>query len=98
MFHILWQFETTDVQLPEFAAAYGPTGPWAEFFRGAAGYLGTELFERSVEPPRFLTVDHWTSRDAYEAFRRARATEYATLDAACEGLTTAERFLTAWED
>jgi len=98
VFHILWQFETSYSRLPDFAAACGPEGPWADFFRGAPGYLGTELFQRSLGPPCFLTVDHWESRAAYETFRRERATEYAALDAACEGLTTTERFLTAWED
>ena len=98
MFHILWQFETSDSQRPDFTTAYGPSGPWAEFFRDAPGYLGTELFQRCLEPPCFLTVDHWESRAVYEAFRRERAAEYAALDAACEGLTTTERFLTAWED
>jgi heme-degrading monooxygenase HmoA len=98
VFHILWQFETTDARRPDFTAAYGPAGPWAAFFRGAPGYLGTELFHRSADPPCYLTIDHWASRAVYETFRRARATEYAALDAACGNLTTTERFLAAWED
>jgi heme-degrading monooxygenase HmoA len=98
VFHILWQFETSDERAPEFAAAYGHEGPWTEFFRRAPGYLGTELFRRSLGSPCFLTVDHWESRTAYETFRRERATDYASLDQACEALTTSERFLTAWED
>ena len=65
---------------------------------GAPGYLGTDLFARTSAPPCFLTLDRWETRAAYEAFRRDRAAEYSALDAACEGLTTAERFLSAWED
>ena len=49
-------------------------------------------------PLCFLTLDRWESRAAYEAFHRERGPEYSALDAACEGLTTSERFLTAWED
>lgn len=97
MFHILWQFDTTDDLAPGFAEAYGPAGPWVAFFRQADGYRGTDLFERAITPPCFLTLDRWETRAAYEAFRRERAAEYTALDAACEGLTTRERFLTAWE-
>jgi heme-degrading monooxygenase HmoA len=97
VFHILWQFDTTGEQAAAFAEAYGPDGPWVAFFRQAEGYRGTELFERTVEPHRFLTLDRWETRAAYEAFRRERATEYAALDAACEALTIRELFLAAWE-
>ena len=37
MFQILWQFDATDEQVDAFAEAYGPTGPWATFFRQAPG-------------------------------------------------------------
>jgi heme-degrading monooxygenase HmoA len=98
MFQILWQFDTTAEQAPAFAEVYGSDGPWVAFFRQAQGYRGTDLFRRTVEPYSFLTLDHWDTRAAYEAFRRERATEYAALDAACEGLTVRELFLTAWGD
>lgn len=97
MFQILWQFETTHEQDAAFAEAYGPDGPWVAFFREAPGFLGTELFRRSVAPPCFLTLDRWKTRAAYEAFRRERAVEYSALDAACEALTVRETFLSAWE-
>ena len=97
MFQILWQFDTTDEQVARFVEAYGPEGPWVVFFRQASGFLGTELFHRSVAPPCFLTLDRWETRAAYETFRRERAVEYSALDAACEGLTVREVFLSAWE-
>ncbi len=98
MFQILWEFETTGEHADAFAEAYGPAGPWVRFFEPAEGYLGTELFRRTVSPPCFLTLDRWETRAAYETFRRERAAEYTALDAACEGLTVRERFLAAWED
>ena len=98
LFRILWEFETSDDLAARFIEAYGPTGVWVTFFRQAPGYLGTDLFTRSSAPPCFLTLDRWETRAAYEAFHRDRAAEYSALDAACEGLTTGERFLTAWED
>ena len=97
MFQILWQFDATDEQVDAFAEANGPTGPWATFFRNAPGFLGTDLFRRTEAPACFLTLDRWETRAAYEVFRRERAVEYAALDAACEGLTVRESFLSAWE-
>lgn len=97
MFYILWQFDVDDASAAAFAEAYGPAGPWEALFRQAQGFRGTEVFRRTAAPARFLTLDCWMSRGAYEAFRRERATDYAALDAACEGLTGGENFLAAWE-
>jgi heme-degrading monooxygenase HmoA len=98
VFHILWQFETSDDRSSAFVERYGPAGPWVALFARSPGYLGTDLLASTVTPRRFLTLDRWESRTAYEAFRRTRSAEYAALDAECEGLATSERFLTAWED
>jgi len=97
VFQILWQFDVTDEQTPAFTEAYGPAGPWAVFFGRAEGYRGTELYRRTGAPPRFLTLDRWITREAYQAFRRDHATDYSALDAACDGLTLGETFLAAWE-
>jgi heme-degrading monooxygenase HmoA len=97
VFHILWQFETTEDGCAAFEETYGPAGPWVRFFTEAEGYLGTELFRRTTRPPCYLTLDRWRTREAYEAFRRERAVEYSALDAACEGLTSRELFVSAWE-
>jgi heme-degrading monooxygenase HmoA len=98
VFHILWQFDVAPDRVEAFEAAYGPDGGWDRLFAEGSGYAGTELFRRTGTPPSYLTLDRWTSRAEYEAFHRARAAEYSTLDAACEGLTEVERFLGAWED
>jgi hypothetical protein len=36
---------------------------------------------------RYLTLDRWRDRAAYESFRRSAAADYAALDAAREALT-----------
>lgn len=97
MFCILWQFDVDDANVAAFAEAYGPAGPWEALFRQAHGFRGTEVFRRTAAPGRYLTLDRWESRSAYERFRRERASDYAALDALCEGLTVRETFLVAWE-
>jgi heme-degrading monooxygenase HmoA len=97
VFQILWEFEVDESSAPGFEQAYGGRGAWVALFSESPAFVGTELFRRAGLPPLYLTLDRWTTRAEYEAFRRERATEYARLDAACERLTQRERFLTAWE-
>lgn len=98
MYRIVWEFEPEPDRVAEFEREYGSGGAWATFFRRGAGYLDTELFRSATRPSRYLTVDRWTSRSAYEAFRAAFGAEYAALDARCEPLTRSERLLAAAEE
>ena len=96
MFHIVWVFRAAPERAAEFEAAYGSGGGWVGLFREGAGYRDTELFQSTADPSRFLTVDRWDSRGAYEQFRRERGSDYVRLDTACEALTVQEEFLGAF--
>jgi heme-degrading monooxygenase HmoA len=66
-----------DVRSPdEFEAVYGTDGDWAQFFRNGAGYIGTELLRDVEQPGRYLVVDRWESREAYNAFVSEHRDEY----------------------
>jgi heme-degrading monooxygenase HmoA len=60
----------------EFERVYGPEGDWALFFRGGRGYVGTELLRDVETPGRYLVVDRWESREAYNDFVAANRDEY----------------------
>ena len=60
----------------EFERVYGPDGEWAQFFRAGRGYVGTELLRDVEQPGRYLVVDRWESREAYNAFVEANRDEY----------------------
>jgi heme-degrading monooxygenase HmoA len=87
---IIWAFRPRPGREPEFEQAYGPGGGWATLFRAAPGYLGTDLLRAADGSGRYLTVDRWQSRAAYEAFRAASPAEYENLDRAGEDLTSSE--------
>jgi hypothetical protein len=74
-----------------FETAYGPAGDWARLFGRSPDYLGMKLSADVLNPGCYLTMDYWTSSEAYEQFRREHVTEYETIDAKCEELTEAER-------
>ena len=93
MYVIVWEFVARPGREAEFEREYGPRGRWAGFFRGADGYLGTELWRGTG---RWLTIDRWDGEDAYERFREARRAEYEALDREMEGLTASESRLGAF--
>jgi heme-degrading monooxygenase HmoA len=98
MYRIVWEFEPDPARVAEFERDYGANGAWASLFRRGAGYLGTELFRSATDPTRYLTVDRWVSRAAYDAFRTAFGAEYTALDARCEAWTRTERLVAAAEE
>jgi heme-degrading monooxygenase HmoA len=83
--------------LTEFEEIYSPSGLWVKLFRKAEGYQGTELLREPNSPYRYITIDWWASSQAYESFLLHWKSEYAALEAQCEGLAEKESPLGKWE-
>jgi heme-degrading monooxygenase HmoA len=90
MFVVVWQFEVAEEKIAAFEAAYGPEGSWAQLFRLSSDYQGTELMREAYVSGKYLTVDRWTSEEAFRAFRRDHDSKYESLDRACDSLTSRE--------
>jgi heme-degrading monooxygenase HmoA len=71
---LVFSYEVRDAA--QFEAAYGPDGDWAQFFKDARGYIGTELLRDVEAPGRYLVIDRWETADAYNAFASANRGEY----------------------
>jgi heme-degrading monooxygenase HmoA len=97
MYVVLWRFRPLAGRESEFVRVYGPSGEWATLFRRGDDYLGTELLRSSDNPGEYLTLDRWTSRDSYEAFRARFNSEYRRLDHRLEVLTEEEALLGTFE-
>ena len=91
MFVVVWQFEVAEEKIAAFEAAYGAEGAWAKLFGTSAEYRGTELLRDAYIPGGYLTIDRWTSEDAFRAFRKDHDAEYEALDRSCDALTSSER-------
>jgi heme-degrading monooxygenase HmoA len=89
----VWEFRVHPDRRAEFERRYGPEGVWTALFRCAEGYLGTELLHDHNDALRYLTIDRWTTPDAYRSFHARFAEQYASLDRDCEGLTAHEAAL-----
>ena len=90
MFVVVWQFEIAEEKVAAFEAAYGPEGAWAKLFRTSPNYLGTELLRDAYIPGGYVTIDRWSSEEAFRAFRKDHDSEYEVLDRECDALTARE--------
>jgi heme-degrading monooxygenase HmoA len=94
----LWRFVVRPGSEAAFEAAYGPDGDWIRLFREADGYLDTQLLRDRTTPRAYVTIDRWTSREAWEVFRAARAGDWEALDQRCQALTEHEEEIGRFED
>lgn len=94
---IIWEFHVRAGNEGRFEQIYGPTGEWARFFQSGKGYCGTELNHDLNVARRYVTLDFWTSREAYARFREENLSEYQAIDKRCELLTERETELGTFE-
>lgn len=97
MIQVLWEYEVNDGQAVAFETYYSSLGAWALLFQKAPGYRGTVLLHDTERATRYLTVDMWSDRAAYDAFRRDHAAEYQKLDAECAAFTSTNRCIGIFE-
>ena len=87
---VVWQFQPKPGSEQRFEEAYGPRGAWARLFATGDGFIRTDLTNDLNNSTRYLTLDFWTTKEAYKAFRARHAAEYAAIDHECEMLTADE--------
>jgi heme-degrading monooxygenase HmoA len=71
---LVFSYEVHDAA--EFERVYAQDGDWAAFFRGARGYVGSELLRDVEAPSRYLVIDRWESPETYNAFIEENRDEY----------------------
>ena len=98
MYRLVWEFDAKPERVADFEKIYAADGRWATFFKQSPDYLGTALYKNTQDTHRFVAVDHWRSRTAYENFRKAKSADYAKLDEWCRQLLAHERMLGSTDD
>ena len=93
MFLALWEFEVKSGCEERFQSVYEAEGKWARLFRTDPNFIATRLLRDPVQPNRFVTLDFWESRSAYESFKELNHAAYLRLDKDCQSLTSLERCL-----
>jgi hypothetical protein len=93
MFCYAWSYVVRFECLPAFRTAYGADGDWVRLFRRDREYIRTHLLGDCDHPTRFMTIDFWTSREAYLSFRKRFGSEFEALDKSFDQLTVEELHL-----
>lgn len=93
----VWEYAVAPAHTADFERCYGPEGDWVRLFRRANGHVVTELHRDDADPRRFVTLDQWSSRAAWDAFRADFASEFEAIDARGEGWTIEEREIARFE-
>ena len=93
MYVVIWEYQVKADHVAEFEEIYSATGAWTKLFQKSKGYLETELLRDINDHQRYITIDRWMTSQQYEEFLSQWQTEYATIDAECEGLTERETLL-----
>src|SRR5579863_1087932 len=93
---VVWEFQVRSGMKKRFEKMYGPEGEWTRLFEQDASYVGTYLIHHLKAGKQrgergYLTLDVWTSRRAYNKFRKDHRAEYKALDRRCEKMTKSER-------
>ena len=94
MYVVIWEYQVRPGETARFERLYGPQGEWVALFRAWPGYRGTELLRDDGD--RYVTIDRWDSREAYENFQQHAASDYARIDALGDALTLDERRIGAY--
>jgi heme-degrading monooxygenase HmoA len=88
---IMWEFQVREGMEKHFERVYGCEGDWARLFVQDESYIRTELIHHFNNARSYVTLDFWTSQEAYDKFRKERLADYKALDESCEDLTDSER-------
>jgi len=93
----IWEFEVQPECRARFEEIYGAEGAWTQLFRRSPDFLGTKLVRDITRSGRYLTIDYWSSRGAFHAFKQEHADKYAALDRECERMTKREAMVGEFE-
>ncbi len=88
---IVWEFQVRPECIQAFEFTYGEQREWARLFRRDSAYIHGDLLRDPGLPGRYLTLDHWKTRAAYQVFRDRFRDEYQKIDDLCRQNTLSER-------
>jgi heme-degrading monooxygenase HmoA len=93
MYTCVWEFMVSEGAERAFERIYASDGAWTELFRKSPGYISTGLYHDTADARRYLTIDRWQSKSAFDDLRQLRHDEYLTLDGRCSCLIDSERLI-----
>ena len=90
MYFTIWEFHTKPGFERNFEEAYGQNGIWDRLFRQDEEFLGTDFLKCSEMNGHYITIDRWSSEDAYRKFKERMKNEIKSIDDRLSKLTDHE--------
>jgi hypothetical protein len=93
MFCYIWEYVVKPEFAENFIELYGTSGAWVNLFSLDQQYIRTDLIRDQENSLRFITVDHWTSKEACYSFRESNRKTFEAIDTQGDRYTVSETFL-----
>jgi heme-degrading monooxygenase HmoA len=93
----IWQYEVAEGREQDFERIYAADGDWATLFAVSNGYVGTELYRCIGSSRRYITIDRFSSAEAWHRLLDKHGARYAGIDRLAEATTSTERELIAFD-
>lgn len=97
MYTIIWEYHVKPEKKKEFEKLYGVSGEWVKFFETDDDYFESELIKDVHKPDRYVTIDYWIDKKAYEHFRNQHNEKYQELDLKGASYTVKEKQIGEFE-
>lgn len=91
----IWQYDVAEGREGDFKRIYAADGDWATLFAVSDGYLGTELYRCIGTSGRYITVDRFSSAEAWHRLLDEQGPRYVEIDRLAEATTSRELELAA---
>lgn len=97
MYTIIWEFHVKPEHEKEFVKLYGKNGAWVKLFEKDDDYFESDLIKDVHSEGRYLTIDYWIHKKAYEHFRSENNELYQELDMKGASFTLKEKQIGEFE-
>lgn len=97
MYIVLTEFVAKEGKVAEFEDYFGSAGKRAEVLQNGEGFMSTELLRDKGAKLRYVTMDRWVSKDAYDDFGIEFESENSDLVRAGEELSSKQALIGALE-
>lgn len=87
---VMWKYHVKPENIETFEHEYGFDGTWFKLFSESKEYNGSFLYKSETESNTYLLIDTWSSKQAYQDFKKVNETSYNMLSSKFEFLYMTE--------
>lgn len=86
LYTVIWKYHIKPENKEKFELEYGQKGTWEKLFTKSNNYRGSFLYKNEDEIDTYILMDTWTSKQAYEVFKKMNKEKYNEISSDFEHL------------